>query len=152
MRYFTSLVPEFQKAFLNKDPEETKRLFQDILGRITFHQRVKSERDCHVIFQSIFHIIACFSIRSETSGSKGRSDLVYIFPDGLQVIIEIKYLKKIATSDWSTIEQTLEESLTAALDQSEEKNYSGPYRTEAREIIQLALVVYSLDQVAVRYM
>jgi hypothetical protein len=151
--YFSAKAEDFLQAFLAKDPLRTADLYRDVLARITYYQSVSSERDCHVVFQFIFNNIKNISVRSETLGSRGRSDLAYIFPDKTCVIMEIKHMAEPKPAlDENARNLAMDKSLDVASKQMAERDYAGPYRDEASRIIALALTVYGRDMVKVRYL
>jgi hypothetical protein len=150
--YFSAKAEDFRQAFLTKDPLKTAELYRDVLARITYYQSVSSERDCHVIFQFIFNNIKNIATRSETLGSRGRSDLVYIFPDKTHVIVEIKYISESKPELTDTARDlAMDKALDEASKQMAERDYSGPYRDEASQVIALTLAVYGRDNVKARY-
>jgi hypothetical protein len=151
--YFSTKAEDFRLAFMAKDHLRTADLYRDVLARITYYQSVSSERDCHVVFQFIFNNIKNISTRSETLGSRGRSDLVYIFPDKQHVIMEIKYIPESDPKlDEAARNQAMKKALDTASKQMTERDYAGPYRDEASQIIALTLVVYGRDVVKVKYL
>jgi hypothetical protein len=152
--YFSSKAEDFWQAFLTKDPLKTAELYKDVLARITYYQSVSSERDCHVVFQFIFNNVKNIATRSETLGSRGRSDIVYIFPDKTHVIKEIKYIAESKPERADTARDlAMDNALDTPSKQMLQRDYSGPYRDDddASQIIAFTLVVYGRDSVKARY-
>jgi hypothetical protein len=79
-----------KKYFLGGKAEKISSMFSDLFTNITFHQRPKGEKIFHSFIQLILLGMG-FNVRSETSGSLGRSDLVVELPGQVFVIIELKY-------------------------------------------------------------
>jgi hypothetical protein len=86
-------------------------------------------------------------ILGEISGSIGQSDMGIFLPGKLRAVLELKYAK--AENKHSEDDRTkkLADALNEALGAIRTKDYSGPFRATAKEIIGLGIGIYGRSDV-----
>jgi hypothetical protein len=157
-------------AFLTGNTEDIEKIFHDILCGITFHQHISEERYYH----SLIHVALVamgFEVKDEVPGSVGRSDITIFLPDNDRLIMEVKYRKEIESEakvepepeqkpepkpepkpkDQIKVDKELLNGIKEAKGAIINKDYSGPFRLNARRIILIALAVYGRDDVMVEF-
>jgi hypothetical protein len=78
------------QAFLARDAEIVSSTLSEFFSAITFYQKPDAEKDFHSLTQMLLLGMG-FKVRSETSGSLGRSDLIVELPGQIFVVIELRY-------------------------------------------------------------
>ncbi|MDR1080107.1 MAG: ATP-binding protein [Deltaproteobacteria bacterium] len=160
MQIFNKTLSNFQNfarditvAILEKKSKQISDKLHDLLSGITFRQHLASEQHYHSLFHAAF-AAAGIEVMSETAGSKGQADMAMFLDSKIRVVLELKYRKGSDTGGGNENEHAAK-SLVATLDEAEksirDKDYAGPFRMAAKEIICMALAVYHRDQVAVRF-
>jgi hypothetical protein len=180
------IKPEFLDKFANalkkyfkKDPEAKKDIFRDIVeygyaDRLSelinsiyasiparHHRSVESYYHS-VLFGYLYDMPDTVITLPEQPGSIGTPDLVIIFDDGLHVVIELKYERKIESrSKERTVGAKLEKKhepteaeitglliklAKGALRAIETKHYLRPYLARSKRVIKIGLGIYDRGQ------
>jgi hypothetical protein len=77
-------------AFLTRDAQKVSAIFSDFFSSVSYYQRPKDEKTFHAFVQLLLMAMG-FNIQSELPGAQSRLDLCLELPDGVYVIIELKY-------------------------------------------------------------
>ncbi|MDR1109636.1 MAG: AAA family ATPase, partial [Deltaproteobacteria bacterium] len=81
---------DLRAAFLARDAQKVSAIFSDFFSPVSYHQRPKEEKTFHAFVQLLLMAMG-FNIQSELPGAQSRLDLCLELPDGVYVIIELKY-------------------------------------------------------------
>jgi hypothetical protein len=92
-----------------------------------------------------------FEVISERLGAVGRSDMVLILPDGVRLIIELKYKKATDSVDESGLNKELSKLIEKAKTSIKSRDYDGPWKLNAKKIIMMALAIYDRKDVMVEF-
>jgi hypothetical protein len=83
----------------------------------------------------------------ETAGAVGRDDMCLFLPDGKALAIEVKHDRASPGHAPKKAKSTQARALKRALKAIAEKDYGGPHRISASEVIGLGLAVYGRNEV-----
>jgi hypothetical protein len=83
----------------------------------------------------------------ETAGSMGRADLGLFLPDDRALVIEIKYSGASPGQTPKAVRSLQAKALRKALRAITGKDYGGPHRISASEVIGLGLAVHGRSEV-----
>lgn len=83
----------------------------------------------------------------ETAGAIGRADIGLFLPNDKALVIEIKYCRANPGHSMEDKEKILAEAIGKAHKAIIAKDYGGPYRISASEVIGLGLAVYGRNEV-----
>jgi hypothetical protein len=147
---FLEHAKDFYAALLERKANILAQKVHDILSGITYFQHISLEKYYHSMVQ-VALVGMGFEVIGEVAGSIGRSEIVVLLPENDCLIIEVKYRQEIASTDKDDIDKELLKGIKEAKEALIEKDYSGPWRLNAREIVMMALTVYDRDMVMVEF-
>ncbi|MDR1041599.1 MAG: AAA family ATPase [Deltaproteobacteria bacterium] len=151
--FFGKFATNLTSALLKRDPVQTAGTLHDLLSLITHRQHRPEESRYHAILQGAF-AAAGIEVLGETAGSIGQADMALFLNDKIRVVIELKYRHEDTDADEKDPGRATKD-LSSALDEAEtairEKEYDGPFRLFAKEVICLALAVRGRNKVAARF-
>jgi hypothetical protein len=151
---FISFSENLRYSLHKKDSEKMAQILSGLLFGIVHRHHEPDESFYHSMFQTAF-IAAGLEAISEREGSRGNSDIAIILDGRVRVVTELKYVQtdeKAAKSGTDRAKKELAVALDKAENAIKEKNYAGPFKLTASEIICLALAVRGRDEVAVRFL
>jgi len=134
----TTKLEQFCRAFPAGDAAEIERLLKEYLWRSisirdTASRTNMKENFYHGLLLGLLQFESNWGIRSNTESGEGYSDILIETPEGIGVVIEIKYAE----------EGRLEEACGEALCQIEEKMYDAALRQDGMdEIVKYGIAFY----------
>jgi hypothetical protein len=84
--------------------------------------------------------------RSESQSLRGLSDIEVSLPGEVMAVIELKFVEALERTAPETRAQALAKAAQAGQRQIEAKNYAGPLRLTAKEIVLIGLSVNTLGE------
>ncbi|MDR1310248.1 MAG: hypothetical protein LBL95_10200 [Deltaproteobacteria bacterium] len=138
------------------------RLFSDLLSNVTYWQHpADGDEDAgqetgpdYGEGESFYHGLIQISLSAmglkalgETAGAIGRADMCLFLPDGKALAIEVKHDRASPGHAPKKAKSTQARALKRALKAIAEKDYGGPHRISASEVIGLGLAVYGRNEV-----
>jgi hypothetical protein len=87
---FKTKGERLKQAFLTKDAEAVSSMFSGFFAAISYYQRLEGEKAFHGLIHGILMGMD-FKVWSELPGAKGRLDLGVELPEGIFVVIELRY-------------------------------------------------------------
>jgi hypothetical protein len=106
----------------------------------------EDERTCHGLIQISLSAMG-LKVLGETAGAIGRADMSIFLPHDKALVIEIKHSRANPAHTGEDLESIQAEALQKALKAITEKDYGGPHRISASEVIGLGLAVYGRNEV-----
>jgi hypothetical protein len=146
---FLNLGQELYPAFLEKDVKVVADTFSKILSGITDYQPIQNEK----YYQSLIHS-ALFGLGFEILDDWIRrflSEIVLSLPDGVHLIIEVRYEKAKDSVDDSDLEKELSMLIEKAKTSLKARDYDGPWKLKATKILKMALAIYDRNDVMVEF-
>jgi hypothetical protein len=154
LSYYQVFTNNVIDALLNKDSPQIAKLLHDLLAGITSRQHTADEKYYHSLFHAAF-VGAGIEVLSETGSSDGQADISLFLENKIRMVIELKYRRAEYSADEGESKRS-GRALSSALDDAENaiitKDYPGPFRTNAKKIISLALAVRGRHEVAARFL
>jgi hypothetical protein len=147
---FEDFSEKIYPAFLEQKAPEVATLFTNILSGITYFQHIQEEKYYHSLIHSALSGMG-FEVISERLGAIGRSDMVLILPDGVRLIIELKYKRATDSVDESGLKKELSKLIEQAKTSFKSKDYDGPWKLNAKKIIMMSLAIYDRKDVMVEF-
>jgi hypothetical protein len=154
LSYYQVFTNNVIDALLNKDSPKIAKLLHDLLAGITSRQHTADKKYYHSLFHAAF-VGAGIEVLSETGSSDGQADISLFLENKIRVVIELKYRRAEDSADEGESKRS-DRALSSALDDAENaiitKDYTGPFRANAKKIICLALAVRGRHDVAARFL
>jgi hypothetical protein len=159
---FLNLGASFREALNNRNSSLFSSNISKLLSNISYFQHynqketspeaiIQGEFFYHGLIQMAF-LAAGLKPLGEIAGADGRSDIILFLNDNQRAVIEIKYRRDKGQVSEAVILETINQGLDEACQSIIEKDYLGPHRLAAEEIIALGLVVYGRNKVGVRFL
>jgi hypothetical protein len=141
-----SLREDLLKAIDERDAEGLAKIFGGLLANVAHKLHRPEEAWYHSMIQIVFNA-AKLEALGEAAGATGQADIALILAGGRRAVVEMKYRKAVKGATKAQIEKTLSRALSEALRAITEKDYAGPFRLSAGEVIGLGLAVYGRSKV-----
>jgi hypothetical protein len=147
---FLNLGQELYPAFLEKKAKVVTDTFSKILSGITYFQHIHDEKYCHSLILSALSGMG-FEIIDENIRFIWLSEIVLILPDGVRLIIEVKFKKVADSVNESGLIKELSMLIEQAKTSLKARDYAGPWKLKATKILKMALAIYDRKDVMAEF-
>jgi hypothetical protein len=141
-----NLGQKFLRAFADRDAGAIAKILGDLLSGVTYWRHKEDEAYYHSLIQIAFAAAGLETI-GELSGAVGRTDIALLLPGGARAVVEIKYRSAGESPKREDIDGKLDEALGEALKAIATKDYAGPLRLAAGELVGLGVAVCGRNEV-----
>jgi hypothetical protein len=146
---FDKIKYNLQESLLSKSIDNIQYIFNTVFSSITYLQQILNEKFFHAATY-LFLYGAGIDFLTEQLSSIGRSDLVIII-NKIYIIVEFKYIPKDDKHTEELKKQLINNKCLEALNQIENKGYDKPYQLKAKEVINMAMIIYGHGEVTVKF-
>jgi hypothetical protein len=141
-----NIGPDFQEALMARNAPYIETAIGNLLANITHRQHFAQERYYHSLIQAAILTMG-MEVLGEISGSIGQSDMGVFLPGKKRAVIEIKYAQANDKPSEEDKKIALAKAVNDALEAIRTKDYAGPFKAYASEIIGLGIGIYGRSYV-----